>query len=226
MNTLGKFDSEKALSYDQQIKIGIPTYDYLMMSMPAYLSRLIPKGSDIQLLVAGCGTGNEMEQFLIYDSKWNVTGIDPSQDMVGVARKKLRLYKNLKLLVGQVRGLPESLKYDGATLSLVLHFLVDNGSKANLLKDLSKRMKKGAPFIIVDMFGTKDEIWEKLQMLAKILPENIDSQYVKEMSQRVIEEIHYITEDRFRELVKLAGFSEPLKYHQSLMYGAWICKKL
>lgn len=226
MNTLGKFDNERALKYDEGIKFTIPTYEYLMSSMPAYLSRLIPKSSDIQLLVAGCGTGNEMQEFLQHDPKWNVTGIDPSPDMVGVARKKLRLHKNQKLIVGQVKGLPDGLKYDAATLSLVLHFLPDNGAKANLLKNLCKRLKKGAPLIIIDMFGTKDEIWEKLQMLAGILPEEFDSQFVKEMSLRVLDEINFIPEDRFKEIIQLAGFSEPLKYHQTLMYGAWICKKL
>lgn len=225
MNDLGKFDNERAASYDKRIAAAIPNYDYLMSSMPRYLSKLVAKSSDVKLLVAGCGTGNEMEQFLLHDEKWNITGIDPSPDMVGIARKKLRLFKNQKLLVGKVKGLPDGLKYDAATLSLVLHFLPDNGAKSNLLKSIAQRLAKGAPLIIVDMFGTRDEIWQKLQMLSEILPEEFDAQMKKEMSQRIIEEINYITEDRLMELLELTGFSKPLRYHQSLMYGAWICQK-
>lgn len=226
MNDLGKFDNEKALNYDERIRHSIPTYDYLMSTMPAYMARLIGKSSDIQVLVAGCGTGNEMEQFLKDGEKWNLTGVDPSRDMVGVARKKLRLYKNQKLIVGQVKGLPDGVKFDTATLSLVLHFLPDNGAKANLLKDIAKRLKKSAPFFILDLFGTKEEIREKLQMLGEVLPEQYDVNYIREMSQRVVEEIHYTTEERFLELLELAGFGKAVRYHQTLMYGAWICRKL
>ena len=162
MQELGKFDHERASEYDERIRISIPTYDYLMESMPAYLSKYIPKSSDIQLLVAGCGTGNEMQQFLLQEGKWNITGVDPSRDMIGIARKKLRLFNSQKLIVGQVKGLPEGMKYDAATLSLVLHFLPDNGAKANLLKDISNRLKKSAPLLILDMFGTQELIRQKL----------------------------------------------------------------
>ena len=225
MNELAKFDNERAASYDERIAMSIPNYDYLMSSMPRYLSKFVGKSSEVKILVAGCGTGNEMEQFLLHDEKWNVTGIDPSPDMVGIARKKLRLYKNQKLIVGRVKGLPDGLKYDAATLSLVLHFLPDNGAKANLLKSIAQRLAKGAPLIVVDMFGEKDEIWQKLQLLSEILPEEFDAKTKKEMSQRILEEINYIPEERFKELLQIAGFSEPLRYHQSLMYGAWVCQK-
>lgn len=226
MNDISRFENERAENYDDLIKVAIPTYEYLMKTMPVYLGQNLSKTSPIELLIAGCGTGNEALCFLEDEKNWKITGVDPSPDMVGIARKKLRGYNDCRLMVGQVKGLPEGHKFDAATLSLVLHFLKDNGPKQLLLNDISARLKKGAPFLIMDMFGDKDEIRTKLSMLASTLPSSFSSQEIKERSQRILEEINYVKEDRFRDLLKHAGFSEPLRYHQTLMYGAWLCYKL
>lgn len=226
MKDVELFENERAQRYDELIVKAIPSYEFIMSSMPLFLSKNVHNSNSPKLLVAGCGSGNEMKEFLQGDKSWQITGIDPSPDMIGIARKKLRSFGDFKLIVGQIKGLPESSKFDAATLSLVLHFLADNGAKQMLLKDISNRLKKGAPLIIVDMFGEREKIREQLDLLSTLLAPHFDSQFIKERSQRMLEEINYIPEIRFRELLKATGFSEPLRYHQSLMYGAWICHKL
>lgn len=219
------FEDERAQGYDDRIKDMIPNYEYLMYSMPRYLRQEIGSKDNGNVLIAGCGTGNEIKTFKEHDDFWELTGVDPSPDMIGLARKKLSRYNKVKLVVGQVKGLPSSRKFDGATLSLVLHFLPDDGTKLGLLKDIAERLKPGAPFLLIDMFGTMEEVSQNLELFKGMSTGKYDAHAIDLQIQKIKEEIHFVKEDRFLELMEQAGFSRPIRYHQSLIFGGWICKR-
>ncbi len=219
------FEDERASTYDERIRDMIPNYDYLMESMPLYLHHRLKNKENPKLLVGGCGTGNETKAFAESEIPWQITGVDPSPDMVGIARKRLGRFKNIKLVVGQVKGLPTGILYDAATLSLVLHFLPDDGAKLSLLKDVARRLKKGAPFLVVDIFGSKEEVHQNTDLQKSRMLGKYDKQTIDAYIYKVREEIQYVEEKRFFELMQEAGFTKPIRYHQSLIFGAWLCER-
>ena len=123
-----------------------------MESLPNLLNRLV-KPSEPDLLVAGCGTRSEIEALKRSGFSGRITGIDPSPDMITLAKEKLKTIEGVTITQGIVSDLPTDQRFDAATLILVLHFLEDQGAKKALLKSISERLKPRAPLILVDIFG-------------------------------------------------------------------------
>ncbi len=214
------FEGDRATNYDNFVHQWIPGYDYVMETLPRLLHNL---GADSSsgLLVAGCGTGGEI--IALRDAGYDgpITGVDPSPQMMELAHQKIEHLTNIKLVSGEVKDLPLANSYGAATLILVLHFLADNGTKQALLNDLAERMKPGAPLVMVDIFGTPEELQDNLQVLKHLLPKAITEEQANERLERIKEKINYISESRLSELLVNAGFKPPTRFIHTSIYGGW-----
>jgi len=220
MKNVEVFENKRASSYDQFVDQWIPNYDYFIRQLPKLLEE-----ERKELLVVGCGTGNEIESFTQSGNAWKITGIDPSPEMVLQAREKLKDYSKVELIDGVLEDLPASRKYGAATLLLVLHFLEDDGSKLNLLKEISKRIETGAPLIILDITGDQLQITKNLNILKSLLPENVSEDEIIDRLQRIQCKLHYVSEARLTDLLQEAGFEKPLRFFQTSIYMGWIARR-
>lgn len=221
MNKVEIFEKERATNYNQFVENWIPNYHYFLEKLPKLLSETVQK----DLLVVGCGTGNEIERFIKAANQWNITGVDPSPDMVKQAREKLKAHQNVTLVEGLVEELDVDRKYGAATLLLVLHFLDDNGNKLNLLKDIAARLRPGAPLVILDITGNKDQFKQNLQILKFLLPNGMDEAEINFRLNRIENDLFAVSEERLAELCVEAGFEPPLRFFQSSIYMGWLTKK-
>lgn len=222
MNKLELFENERAAGYNQFVETWIPNYHYFLDHLPQLLSETNEK----KLLVVGCGTGNEIERFVKTPTPWEITGIDPSPEMIKQANAKLQNYENITLIDGFVSELELEKKYNAATLLLVLHFLEDNGDKLSLLKDIADRLTAGATFVILDITGDKKQIKQNLNILKFLLPDGIEEEQINYRLNRIENELHAVSENRLSELCEEAGFEPPLRFFQSSIYMGWITKKI
>ncbi len=221
MSKVEIFEKERATGYNQFVETWIPNYNYFLDRLPKLLHDVKQK----DLLVVGCGTGNEIERFIQSPDHWKITGIDPSPDMIAQAREKLKPYKNVRLIDGLVTDLNPATKYGAATLLLVLHFMNDNGEKLDLLRSIADRLSTGAPFVILDITGTKDQIKDNLKVLRCLLPDSLDQEQVDARIKRIESDLLHVSEERLSELWVEAGFDPPLRFSQSSIYMGWLTKK-
>ena len=221
MSKVEVFENERATGYNQFVETWIPNYQYFLDRLPKLLQETNPK----ELLVVGCGTGNEIERFTQTSEHWEITGIDPSPEMIKQAREKLQRYKNVKLIEGLLADLDVKKKYSAATLLLVLHFLDDNGEKLKLLTLIAERLVSGAPFVMLDITGDKNQIKSNLKILRLLLPDGLDEEQISNRLTRIENDLHYISEKRLSELCTEAGFEPPLRFFQSAVYVGWLTKK-
>lgn len=221
MNKAEIFENERATGYNQFVETWIPNYNYFLDRLPKLLREVNPK----ELLVVGCGTGNEIEKFTQTPGHWEITGIDPSPQMIKQAREKLQYHKNVKLVEGLVTDLDAGKKFGAATLLLVLHFLDDNGEKLNLLKAIADRLTSRAPFVMLDITGDKEQIKSNLKILKLLLPDGLDEEQITNRLGRIENELHYVSESRLSALCAEAGFEPPLRFFQSAVYMGWITNK-
>lgn len=218
------FEDERASQYDQFVKTWIVNYDFVLQTIPSIVQLKSPDARDI--LVVGSGTGNEMLALLhAKNTSWNVTGVDPSPDMVEMAKQKLKGYSEASLVLGDVHALPHDRTFDVATLLLVLHFMKDDGTKQSLLQGIHDKLSEGAPLIILDIFGDDREFAQNIRILEKILPEVVEGMVIKDRIETMGERIYHISEDRLSDLLQQVGFSKPVRFFQSVIYGAWITTK-
>ena len=222
MSDNATFEDDRALRYDNFIQTWMPNYDYLQRTIARLLVGKVREGT---VLVVGCGTGNEIKKLIDQGLTLPITGVDPSPDLVKVARQKLKEFEQVELRDGHVKDLPQDLNFSAATLLLVMHFLPDDGSKLGLLKNISHRLKPGAPFFLASVFGSLEELRANLSVLQASLPLGIPLEDQEKHFARIEETIYYIPEARLFELLEEAGFETPVRFFQSSIYGGWLTRK-
>ncbi|MEM1323209.1 MAG: class I SAM-dependent methyltransferase [Bacteroidota bacterium] len=224
-NNVGIFTGERAQKYDSFIHAWVPHYEALQHYLPHLLAEQLP-ATDDPIVVVGCGTGNELQILSEGKPEWQLEGIDPSPEMIAQARQKLSDCPQISLHEGYMGDLPAAKVFRAATLLLVLHFIPDDGSKLKILQEIAQRLRPGAPLILLDIFGTDEQLQHNLQVLKIMLPSHLDPQKVAERIAALPRRIQYIPEERLAQLLAQSGFSPPLRFFQAAIYGAWISRKL
>lgn len=221
MSNVEIFEGDRATNYENFVNTWIPNYRYFISVVP----QLIKEVDDKNILVAGCGTGNEILAFEENLSKWQITGVDPSIEMLEQAKDRLKAFSSVNLIHSRIDELSQNVHFGAATLFLVLHFLPDDGSKLSLLKDIQKRLKPNSPFILLDITGNKVQLNKNLEVLKNILPPSIDEEQKVLRINRIKTELHAVSENRLAELLEAAGFENPTRFFQSTIYMGWKTNK-
>lgn len=103
--------------------------------------------ADGRILVLGAGGGMELKAFAEMQPGWQFDGVDPSAEMLELARKTLvGAASRVRLHEGYVDSAPAG-PFDGASCLLTLHFLPQDERLATL-KALHRRMKPGAALVV------------------------------------------------------------------------------
>ncbi|MCM3746865.1 class I SAM-dependent methyltransferase [Paenibacillus pasadenensis] len=220
--------AEKSALYDKNTRISLPGYDAMFSIIQSYF-RMQLDGRDASLLVVGAGTGNELAAWGPSNPGWTFAGVDPSEEMIGLAQYKaeqLNLTDRVKLFHGTVEDLPlEEAKFDAASCLLVLHFVQDMDEKLELLRNVKARLKPGAPFAVVCGCGESDsgEMQTKLNIWKSFRLDNgIPKSKVDELDER-IKDLSLLTEEEIKSQLTEAGFTHPTRFFSSAIMTGWIC---
>src|SRR5690606_30591736 len=125
--------------------------------------RLVPGFSDLQrmtrlllaetaatdgrILVVGAGGGLELRAFAETQPDWRFVGVDPSAEMLKLARLTLGSFADrVQLTEGYIASAPEG-PFDGGCCLLTLHF-VPLAERLTTLTEIRRRLKPGAPFVV------------------------------------------------------------------------------
>jgi len=233
MNTLGNegpFDFDGAYGGDYEYIAGtvIPGYLSSFRQALALLGGRVGPGP--RVLVVGAGTGIELVTFKAARPGWRLTGVDPSRQMIEIARHRTReagVGDGVRLVHGHVSDLDED-GFDAATCFNVMHFLPDDGAKQALLRDIARRLAPGAPFLLFELHGDRtgprfDELFAAWSRYWEIQGMGVAERAA--FRAKIDEGIHWASEVRILELLAGAGFEDAWRYYRALLYGAWISRR-
>ncbi|MFD2922239.1 class I SAM-dependent methyltransferase [Halobacillus naozhouensis] len=223
------FNSKVAKAYEKNTRISVPTYDTLFDMVQSYFrAQLGDKAAS--LLVVGAGGGNEFSAWGPSNPKWAFTGVDPSEDMLKMAKNnavQLGLESRIRLIQGTVDDLPPAdTKFDAASCILVLHFIDDDQEKLKLLRTIKDNLKSGAPFVLVSAYGDRDdaELHNRLNVWKSFfLDEGHEPSKVDEMEDRIIMNISLIPEKQIEWLLEESGFTNIARFYATGLFAGWIC---
>ncbi len=232
-NRTTNFDSNPPVElnkYDESIRRFCAAYESIFSMAHSFLRSMIEENAD--LLIVGSGSGMEICTFGLKNPGWKFTGVDPSAEMLSIAKKKiteLKLSNQINLFNGFTNELQENHLYNGATCILVMQFLPDDGSKLAILSDIARRLKSGAPLILVDGFGVKNSIefektvsaWKRYPLLMGVEPQVVEDAF----STQILKRIQFVSEERIEKLLNEAGFENPYRFFTSFLYGGWVANK-
>ena len=120
------FGSKRANAYEHRVRQVVPGYDALHDLSLLNLNREIGPGGHV--LIAGCGSGNDILSLSRECPKRRFTAFDPSADMMEIAKARTaeaQLADVSQLLVGTIDDVQPDTHFDAATLMLVMHFIPD-----------------------------------------------------------------------------------------------------
>ena len=157
------FGADRAAHYDSQAAISLAGCEAMYELGVSALASQLDGQPAASLLFVGLGTGAELVPYKRFDvPQWSFTGVDPSDAMLAVARARLEaegLLERTRLHVGELHSLPAGPLFDGAQMLGVLHHVAEADRPA-LLRELTRRLKPGAPLVVGCRVGMDPGLWD------------------------------------------------------------------
>lgn len=161
------FGADRAPHYDAQAAINLAGAQAMYELGVSALTAQLDGQDAASLLFVGLGTGAELVPYTRFNVPgWRFTGVDPSEPMLAVARTRLEtegLLSRTHLHLGELRSLPPGPPFDGAQMMGVLHHVEGEEARLELLREVTRRLKPGAPLVLGCRVG-KDPVLTNVEL--------------------------------------------------------------
>ncbi|MGQ3354912.1 MAG: class I SAM-dependent methyltransferase [Phreatobacter sp.] len=189
------------------------------------LHEFVPPTAEI--LVVGAGGGIELAALAKAGPEWRFTGIDPAKPMLAMAEGRLAAMgaaDRVTLIQGFVADAPAG-PFDAATCFLTLHFVADDGSRLALLEETRRRLKPGAPFLLIN--GCLDKASPRFgrdmaRYSAFARFKGAPAEMASMAAATVAEQIHLLPPARDEALLAEAGFHSVEPFYRGLWVHGWL----
>lgn len=181
--------------------------------------------ADGRILIVGAGGGLDTRALARAYPGWRFTGVDPAPKMLDLARVVLsdEINPRVELIEGGVEAAPEG-PFDGATLILVLGLIPDDGAKLATLKDIRRRLKPGAAFILVDrcddrngpLFDRNVDRYVAYAVQSGVDPETLTNARKSQRGNAAL-----VTGQRNEALLAEAGFTGIETFYHAMNWQGW-----
>ncbi len=183
-----------------------------------------------ELLIIGGGGGKELSSFHQYSENWNFTILDPSEKMLKLAEywsETEQLQERTKFLHGYLKDFDiDNSAFNAITSVAVFHYL-DLSERIDILRKVKGLLKPNGVFIWNVGIKPKTEMeFKYLKKLFLQFPKQngFESEMLNRLLSTLDNEYKMITEEEEFELIKSAGFSEPIEISSSLFFKTYIVK--
>ncbi|PHV10157.1 SAM-dependent methyltransferase [Chitinimonas sp. BJB300] len=225
-----RYDARHAAAYERKIRQLIPAYEWLHQLSTDLLLASLP--ADARVLVAGSGTGEELLRYAQAAPRWQLGGIEPSEEMNKLATARVSdagLAARVTLYPGHVGEVKVGSGFDAATSLLVMHFLPDDGSKTRYLASLADSLRPAGILLLADLVGERGgvgferlfEAWYHQQCRTRDRRDLVDLDFA-----HLRQNVYPLSPARWQALLTEAGLVEQGEYWRSFGVAAfWAIKQ-
>ena len=201
----------------------VPGFTDLQRMTRLLLAEAAP--ADGRILVVGAGGGLELRAFAEAQPGWRFVGVDPSAEMLKLARLTLGpLAERVELTEGYIDSAPEG-PFDGASCLLTLHF-VPLAERLATLKEIRRRLKPGAAFVVAHHSlpdGPARGVW--LDRFAAFATDNgVDLDKASGGARALGERLPILTPEVEIDLLRAAGFVDPQLFYAAFTFRGWVAR--
>ena len=201
----------------------VPGFTDLQRMTRLLLAETAP--ADGRILVVGAGGGLELRAFAEAQPGWRFVGVDPSAEMLKLARLTLGpLAERVELTEGYIDSAPDG-PFDGASCLLTLHF-VPLAERLATLKEIRRRLKPGAAFVVAHHSlpdGPARGVW--LDRFAAFAADNgVDFDKASGGARALGERLPILTPEVEIDLLRAAGFVDPQLFYAAFTFRGWIAR--
>ena len=201
----------------------VPGFSDLQRMTRLLLAETAP--ADGRILVIGAGGGLELRAFAEAEPGWRFVGIDPSAEMLRLARLTLGpLVERAELHEGYIDSAPEG-PFDGASCLLTLHF-VPLAERLATLKQIRRRLKPGAAFVVAHHSLPEGPTRDLgLDRFAAFAADNgVDLDKASGGARALGERLPILTPEVEIDLLRAAGFADPQLFYAAFTFRGWIAR--
>lgn len=202
----------------------VPGFDSLQRMTALLLEEGVPAGGHV--LVVGAGGGLELKVFAQRHPDWSFTGVDPSAEMLALARSTLGpLSARVQLHEGYVDSAPAG-PFDAATCLLTLHF-VEAGERLRTLRQIRQRLRPGAKLIVAHHSFPKDDGGVQ-RWLNRYAAFATDSGVPEANAEKAIEaigrQLPVLSPEQDQALLHEAGFDQVELFYAGFTFRGWVAR--
>lgn len=216
-------------AYDHLVPAMIPGYASLARLAVALLAESpLAAAQGASVLVAGCGTGAELLEAHAQRPDWLLTGLDPSEAMLTLARERLGPDVAIDWCCRKVEEVAADQPcFDGALAVLVLQSLPDDGAKLGFLAALAGLLRPGGQLVLVDLMQAErsplqeqvSRAWHGFQRASGL--EDVSGAAGAALG----DAWHPIGTTRLTSLLNAAGFGDPALIFQALNFAGYLSQR-
>jgi tRNA (cmo5U34)-methyltransferase len=200
----------------------VPGFHHLQRMAALLLAERVPDSG--RVLVLGAGGGLELKVFAEYGSGWRLDGVDPSADMLELARQTLGpLASRVQFHEGTIDVAPEG-PFDGATCLLTLHFL-SREERLRTLVEVRRRLAPGAPFVVAHHSfpqapGEKSLWLERFAAFATL--SGMPASRMREAAEAIGDRLPAMSPEEDAAMLGEAGFKEVALFYAAFTFRGWV----
>lgn len=220
---MSSFSDPKAIAdYAENATRRVPGLnDVHRMSALLLSERTPPNG---RVLVVGAGGGMELKHFAQSSPSWQLDGVDPSAEMLSLAKTSLGpLASRVQLHHGYVEAAPKG-PFDAACCLLTLHFTTE-AERYRILREIHARLKPGGVFVAmhysIPQNRAERDLWLS-RCAAFAVSSGVDAEQAMTAAAAIGKQLPILAPEQDEELMRKAGFSDISVFYVGLAFRGWV----
>lgn len=177
-----------------------------------------------RVLVLGAGGGLELKEFATAHPGWEFDGVDPSAEMLKLARETLGpLGSRVRLHQGYIDAAPEG-PFDSASCLLTLHF-VPREARLSTLQQVHQRLKSGAPFVVAHLSFPQTEPERSLwfsRYVAFAVASGVEPAMAEKAVPAIQSQLDILDPAEEEDLLREAGFTDVSLFYTGFTFRGWV----
>jgi tRNA (cmo5U34)-methyltransferase len=200
----------------------VPGFADLQRMVMLLLAERAP--DDARVLVLGAGGGLEIKAFAEARAGWSFDGVDPSAEMIKLARLTLGPHlARTRLHKGLIDSAPEG-PFDAATCILTLHF-VEREERLRTLSEVRRRLKPGAPFAVAHFSfpqgpGERD-LW-LARYAAFAVASGVEPSQADNARSAIAARLPILAPEEDEQMLRDAGFCDLSLFYVGFAFRGWV----
>lgn len=217
-------DASALRDYAEKTARIVPGLHDLQTMSALLLAERAPESADV--LVIGAGGGMELKALAEAHPKWQFVGVDPSQPMLDLAAAALGpLTARARLHLGYTDTAPTG-PFDAATCLLTMHF-VPLAERRSTLKEIHRRLKPGAPFVMAHLSFPQAEEERALWLsryAAFAIASGVEPENARKAASTIGSTLPLLGPEQEEELLREAGFANVRLFYAGMAFRGWVAQ--